>query len=603
MCGIFGVANYTIDFKIDQVLDDLVHRGPDDKGAYVNHSRKVILGHTRLSIIDLSARANQPMTDKSAKHSIVYNGEIYNYKEIRDELEKFGFVFQTDSDTEVLLKSYVHWKEKCVEFLRGMFAFAIYDQVDNKLFLARDRFGIKPIYYVIFGKKFVFSSEITPMINSGLVPKSISEQGLTDYHYFGSVQGPNTIYEHIHSIPPSSYLWVDLNSLNISKEKYYDYSLGKTKYDHLSYTDAVRLIRERLIEATRYHLVSDVEVGAYLSGGVDSNAVVSLMARELSDPIKTFTISFPQNDEVFDEGTIAKHSAEKFNCEHKNIQIDNSEIPTLFEGYIKYLDQPSLDGFNTYIISQKAAQHVKVVLSGLGGDEIFAGYRHYEYIQKYSSFSENIITKVIQNINSLFPNKYTKGFEFIDVDPYKATILNRMLVQKNNVDAVRELPNYKINVPIINHLSPLQKISKAEIDNYLVNTLLRDADVMSMAHSLELRPILLDHILVETAFKLPDEYKIRNGRRKAAFVDAVKEFIPKRVYDRDKSWFSMPYSSWMNNPLREYLYEVFNTPISREIFTKKHIKNVFNEIDNKKIPRKRWKDFVLIKWLIQNGEA
>ena len=279
MCGIFGLINRNSKNIADNIIKELSHRGPDDKGIYKDEN--VVLGHTRLSIIDLSDKAHQPMIEDNENYIIIYNGEIYNYKELKSKLAHFGYHFKTSSDTEVIIKSYKKWGKDCVKYFRGMFAFAIYDKKNTTLFLARNRFGIKPLFYSFYNGNFIFASEVSAIIKSGLIPKKISEEGLVDYHYFGSVQQPNTIFEHVSALMPSSTMCIDIKNLNYQISKYYDYNSDKISNNTIDYNEAVELVRLKLEEATEYHLISDVEVGAFLSGGIDSSLVAVIAADAL----------------------------------------------------------------------------------------------------------------------------------------------------------------------------------------------------------------------------------------------------------------------------------------------------------------------------------
>ena len=542
------------------------------------------------------------MQDDGCNYTLIFNGEIYNYKIIKKELELRGHHFRTNSDTEVILRSYMQWKEDCLKRFRGMFAFAIFDKPDNKILIARDRFGIKPLYYSFYNNNFAFSSEVTPIIKSDLVPCKISQKALIDYHYFGSIQQPNTIYENIYSLMPASYMIINITDLKYSINKYYSFDSEIKNYDGINFKEASDVTRGLLEEATKYHLISDVEVGAFLSGGVDSTAVVALMAQYCSKPIKTFTIGFSKKTQVVDESTIAKYVAKFLKCEHHEIMLSAQDIPDLFEGYVRSLDQPSMDGFNTYIVSKSASKFVKVALSGLGGDEIFAGYSHFDHIAKQTSRNPNIIEKTMQNLHTIFPNRITRKYAYWGFNPFEATLHRRKLVNKLHEKDYRNAKWQNKQYAKQNHdLSPLQQITKAEIDNYLLNTLLRDSDVMSMAHSLELRPVLLDHVLVETAFALPDKYKISEGLKKAIFIDAVRDLVPEEVWKRQKTGFEMPYVSWLNDALNYRVIDAMNSRIALELFQPSYIKKINILARKGKLKRYFWKDFVLLEWLNKYG--
>jgi len=601
MCGIYGVVGNSFD-KVEKIFSDcLNHRGPDNSDSYYDNSNKLILGQTRLSIIDLSSGGDQPKSDVTGRFTITFNGEIYNYKEIRDDLVKRGHIFNSDSDTEVILESYKAWGKNCLNHFRGMFAFVIYNKDNKTLFIARDRFGIKPLYYSFINNQFIFSSEIKPFVKSGLVPKKISPQGLLDYHSFGSVQQPNTIYDGIFALMPASYMVVDIKDLNYSIDKYYSYDKNVELVDNsIDFKEASVIVRNSLEEATKYHLISDVEVGAFLSGGIDSTAIVALMAQYSTKPIKTFTVGFSNKTEAIDETSIAKNVAKQLGTDHHEIIIETGDVNNLFDGYIKSLDQPSMDGLNTYIVSKEVSKYVKVALSGLGGDEIFAGYNHFGMISEQIRKKPSIVTNTFQRINNYRPNRLTKKYAFVGMTADEAAFQKRYLLNSKFESNYLHFEKSILPKNINNNLSIFQQISKFEIDKYLLNTLLRDSDVMSMSHSIEVRPILLDHKLLEVGFGIADKYKIKNNLNKAIFVEAVKDIIPADVWQRKKSGFEMPYVFWMNYALKARIERVLKGDFVNEIFTESYINIIKSQLKTSTIKRSFWKDFVLLEWMANN---
>jgi asparagine synthase (glutamine-hydrolysing) len=601
MCSIYGTIgkNYK---QIEPIFfKNLSHRGPDDSGIYVDDDRKLALGHTRLSIIDLSDSAHQPMTDETKNYILIFNGEIYNYKEIKNELDLKGYKFYTNSDTEVVLKSYIEWKDKCLNKFRGMFAFCIYDKNQQKIFLARDRFGIKPLIYTFYNNEFYFSSELKPFLESSLIQNKLSLEALSDYYKFGSVRQPKTILANVYHLMPSSYMQVDVNTLDCKIVKYYDYVEESLKLPEVNdYNKAVKLLRQELEIATRYHLVADVEVGAFLSGGVDSTAVVALMSKYTSKPINTFSVGFKQKMDVIDETEIASRTAKFLNTNHHNIKIDDEYVRNIIDDFIYYLDQPSIDGINTFIVSHETSKELKVALSGLGGDEIFAGYPHFKNVVMFTRKKDTFISKVGKFLNNIRPNRWTNKYQF-----YGLTIQNAIIKQRtinNNLskifnDRVLNSPSNNFNSQISQELSFIQEISKYEINNYLLNTLLRDTDVVSMAHSLEVRPILLDHRLVEFVFHLEDEYKISDNLLKAVFIDSVKDIIPGEVWNRKKTGFEMPFATWLNGKLNTRFLDVVQNKKLYNLFHKSYLDKLKKRIRDKKLKRNDWIDFIFFSWL------
>lgn len=413
MCGIFGVINTKKKIDESRVVaarDVLAHRGPDDAGIYtspcypepVERSPFVVLAHRRLSIIDLSPAAHQPMTTDDGRFTIVYNGEIYNFEEIRKEISSrqsaVGNKFKTNSDTEVILYLYSKYGKDCLNMLRGMFAFAIWDDKEKKLFAARDRFGIKPFYYLKNDDEFIFSSELKAIkyYKNGL---TISMQGMDAFLKTGSVPAPLTIYEETRALLPGHWLEIQSKSKPEVKQYWSFFELFSyteklrslhgndetltSKVPHLKYDDnAKKIIRNSLLDSIKSHMVADVEVGAFLSGGIDSTAIVSLMRQVGKEKIKTVSIVFP--DSRFDESKYSRLAAKKYNTEHIEIPFTEKDLLDDFEYIISVMDQPTIDGINTYFVSKAAKlAGLKVVLSGLGGDELFGGYPSFNLIPKY----------------------------------------------------------------------------------------------------------------------------------------------------------------------------------------------------------------------------
>lgn len=595
MCSIYGGLGINHK-KIASIFPrELHHRGPDGSGVYYDDERNLVLGHTRLSIIDLSDSADQPMSDESGNYVIVFNGEVYNYQEIKHRLILLGYKFLTNSDTEVVLKSYMQWGENCVKEFRGMFAFCVYDKHEDYLFLARDRFGIKPLIYTFLNGQFIFSSELKPFLKSDIISKTLSLAALNEYFQYGSVKQPNTILTDVYQLMPGHSMKVSFDR-NYKITRYYDYVRESTKQPKIeSYEEAIANIRQELEIATKYHMVADVEVGAFLSGGVDSTAVVAMMGHYSNKPINTFSVGFKDKTNIEDETAIASRSAKQLGCCHHNIMIDEAYIKNIFDDFISSIDQPTIDGINTYIVSAATAHEVKVALSGLGGDEIFAGYPHFKTISRYSQQRKGIITFLGKKLDHLRPNRFTQKYNFVGVDEEIALEKQRTIPKKLRTIFSSNLPiNHCSTFP---NLSSLRRISKSEIDKYMLNTLLRDNDVMSMAHSLEIRPILLDHKLVELAFSLNDNFKIRNGMLKSVFIDSVKDVIPSEVWHRKKTGFEMPYANWMNGVLNSYFKETIHHKSASNILPSSYLKNLEKRVITQRLKKSDWGIFVFLCWL------
>lgn len=595
MCSIYGTIgkNYK---NIEQVFSkELYHRGPDDSGIYYDDTKSLALGHTRLSIIDLSNHAHQPMYNENKNFILVFNGEIYNYQEIRKELISLGHEFHTNSDTEVVLKSNMEFGQDCVSRFRGMFAFCVYDKQKEQLFLARDRFGIKPLIYTFLDEQFIFSSELKPFLKSNVIPKKLSANALNEYFQYGSIKQPNTMLEGVYHLMPGHCMSVKLDK-SYEIKRYYDYVEESNKLPKIdNYEEAVKKVREELEIATKYHMVADVEVGAFLSGGVDSTAVVAMMKHYSDKQINTFSVGFKNKTNIEDETDIASRSAKQLGCNHHNIKIDDAYVENIFEDFIGSIDQPSIDGINTYIVSRETSKEMKVALCGLGGDEIFAGYQHFETISEYSQQKKGTVSFVGQQLNKIRPNRFTNKYEFVGVSEDVA--LDRQRTILKNLDKVLQKTLPTTHYLLFTNLSSIQKISKCEIDNYMLNTLLRDNDTLSMAHSLEVRPILLDHKLVELAFSLDDSFKVRGGMLKSVFVDSVKDIIPSEVWQRKKTGFEMPFVDWMNGGLNKDFAQVVYGQKAIKIFNQNYLEDLQNRVKSKNLKRVDWMSFVFLSWV------
>lgn len=588
MCGIYGTIGKHYR-EIEKFSEFLHHRGPDASGFFIENRYRLALGHTRLSIIDLSSQAHQPM--KYGDYVLVFNGEVYNYQEIRNELKKLGYEFSTNSDTEVVLKSYVEWKEGCLARFRGMFALSIFDKRNEQLFLARDRFGIKPLLYSFENDQFIFASELKPFLKSNFISKRLNHEAVSDYFCYGSVKQPHTMLDGVYHLMPGHFMKVRTNK-DHEIHKFYDLVEESKKLPLvIDYKEAVKRVRRELETATKYSMVADVEVGAFLSGGIDSTAVVAMMKHYTDSRINTFSVGFKEETDIEDETAIASRTARRLGCNHHNIKLNDQYIAEIFDNFIEAIDQPSIDGINTYIVSRETSKEMKVALSGLGGDEIFAGYPHFKSIYHYASKRPNLVSYLGKAVNKIAPNRFTNHFQFYGVREEEALEIQRTIQigfsGKNN----------RPNIAMYDQLTPVQRISKAEIDNYMLNTLLRDSDAVSMANSLEVRPILLDHKLTELVFSLKDEFKLRDGVLKSVLIDSVKDIIPEEVWKRDKTGFEMPFTSWLNGWLNIHFYGVTNNKEVIRFFKPAYLKALRGRIRDRKLQRKDWMDLVFLSWI------
>jgi asparagine synthase (glutamine-hydrolysing) len=627
MCGIAGLFGLAGQDIITRMSKTMTPRGPDDHGFFVDEENQVSLAHRRLSILDLTSAGHQPMNDSSGRYVIVYNGEVYNFRELKQELEDLEHSFKSHTDTEVILHAYMEWGPDCVRRFRGMFAFAILDRglkyghdprntsdipSTPYLFLARDRFGIKPFIYSFVGDNFIFASEIKALLASGLVERKIETSALMDYLGYGSVFQPKTILKNVSQLEPGTGIFVYEYGKKSRSFRYWDL-VKSTKdlrrdYAQRDYADHVQHTRKLLEEATQYHLVADVPVGAFLSGGVDSTAVAALMGKQTSKPIMTFSVGFEHTKEVSDELSFAKKAAKFLGCEHTEVIVTPRDIAGNFDRIIAAIDQPSIDGTNTYLVSQATSKSVKVAISGLGGDELFAGYPHFKLYQESFVREASVWDQILSLLHTLRPNRFTLNSVYFTASPGERLAMVRRLFTNKRLKTVanEQLAQFVesefrqcCRQQKADSLTPIARMSLEECKRYLLSTLLRDNDVMSMAHSLEVRPVLLDHVLAEHAFALSDNAKIRVNLMKAALVDAVKDLIPEECWTRPKMGFEMPFATWMNGVLQERVRACFESKKAEDVFSKGYRKKMQHMIKTGRIPRVAWAWFILLEWMIK----
>ena len=588
MCGIFGVINFNgsqIDpAKVIAARDCMAHRGPDDAGFYLNESKSVALAHRRLSIIDLSPLGHQPMTTDDGRFTIVHNGEVYNYRSLLPSPPpKEDGVFKSKSDTEVLLKLYEAKGAECLTRLRGMFAFAVWDEKDKKIFAARDRFGIKPFYYSMDNSSFVFASELKAIKNyKGSL--SVSQSGLYSFLRNGSVTPPLTIYENVYSLLPGHYLTLDVEG-KIEIKKYWHFSdLIHSSFNihHSTFSNpydaaAQAVVHGALLDSIKAHCVSDVEVGAFLSGGIDSTAIVSLMRQIGHEKIKTISVTFP--GDKLDESKYSNIASKKYATNHFEYRLTEDEVINALDKIFNSMDQPTVDGVNTYFVSKAAHSFgLKVVMSGLGGDELFGGYPTFKYIPRIERFLKMKkflpLSGTLMRLTAEFAkNKIpAKGAEFLKMPdaPNASYRLFRGLFTDEEIARLgitfqnchSELDeechpelvegHSELCLPRLdgvegqpfNH-SPIQSVSFLESTRYMANQLLHDSDVFSLAHSLELRVPFVDHLLYASVLPYLDSGYDASFPKKM-LVDAVGD-IPDEIVHRPKMGFTFPFASWMKN--------------------------------------------------------
>jgi len=611
MCGILG-ANFYAPEKLKKAASLLEHRGVDDEGFYL--SSTLSMAHKRLSILDLSIAAHQPMfyhkntgacSEKfesaqipNTHCAIVFNGEIYNYREIKTELIEQGYIFTTAGDTELILAAYLAWGTNCVEKFNGMWAFCIYDKLKNILFLSRDRLGIKPLYYFAEKEKFLFTSEIKPLFELG-VNFEINADALNHFLIFGFTMPDYSIISNIKKLKAGENLIYDLKlSSIISITKYWHTKFYQKK---IKKKEAIQKIYSLLDDAVKMRLLSDVEVGAFLSGGVDSSIIVYFMKKHLKN-LKTFSINFDIPE--FNESNYAKKIAEQFETDHHEIAFNAKDITNLIDKLPYYYDEPFGDEsmIPSYLVSQIASQHVKVVLSGTGSDEIFGGYKRYQkfiilrLIVKLPNFLKTIIAKAYKIIHEQDSKKLQILFNSKDDSELYCKLLSYLSRGNNANDYVlSKYPSIKSYFQTNNRLNNLLNFDQ---NYYLTEDLLVKEDRATMAHTIEGRVPFLDYRLVELANSLPNNFKINKTEHKFILKESFKHILPKEILYRKKQGFGVPLAHYFRNELKEFAYECIFTFNDFEYYDKKHVLALWKLHQSKKADYSSyfWKIIIFNKW-------
>ena len=579
MCGIAGIVGAERDCRVEpaeikRMCDTIVHRGPDDEGVLVQGH--VGLGMRRLSIIDLSS-GHQPIHNEDESIWIVFNGEIYNFVELRPELEKQGHRFYTNSDTEAIVHLYEQYGDDCVQKLRGMFAFAIWDERRQRLFLARDRFGKKPLHYAVSGGRLLFGSEIKTLLAVAPELTELDPQGLLSYFSFGYIPDPRTAFSQIHKLPPGHTLEFVQGRIKI--QQYWDLPRFGN-YEPRSEEECLEDLENRLGEAVRIRLISDVPLGALLSGGVDSSTVVALMSKFSSGPVKTFTIGFGQKD--FSEAQHARLVAERFKTEHHELIVEPNFVETL-EELTHQLEEPFADAsmVPTYYVSRLARQHVTVALAGDGGDELFAGYDRYQvnlrrrrkfgFVPAWAGriYRETLFPhlpagaygrRFLYTMSLPESDRYLDEISFLCSDGRERSLFSRdfLAFADHSPSTFESFRNYLKIAPTDEPLSQLQYL---DIKTYMAGDILTKVDRMSMATSLEVRAPLLDHVFAEWVTQLPTSWKLRDGQQKYILKKLAERLgVPRSVIYRPKRGFGIPLAQWFRAELKRDLLGILLEP-------------------------------------------
>jgi asparagine synthase (glutamine-hydrolysing) len=621
MCGITGLVHFNREKAIapevlKKMSDSIYHRGPDDEGHYIHQN--VGLGFRRLSIIDLST-GHQPVSNQNDTIYIVFNGEIYNYLEQRHNLILKGYVFKTTTDTEVILHLYEEYGVECLQYLRGMFAFAIWDDNRQQMFCARDRFGIKPFYYYTDNEKFVFGSEIKAILKTDNIDKTISIDALDSYFAFGYITSDLSIYKKIKKLQPAHYLLLSFKDKpTIEIKRYWEINFQPDNSKSERYWQ--EKIEECFSETVKLHMISDVPFGAFLSGGMDSSSVVAMMARNSERPVKTFSIGF--KEQPFNELKYAREVANKFGCEHHE-QIVEPESIGLLSKLVGAYDEPYADSsaIPTYYVSQLARKYVTVALSGDGGDELFAGYNSYprfnRLYSKVFNFKSPFLNQLVWgNIHRLIPHnvrgkglsyilKQDKKYQFAYMSWRKEERQRLMLPHLSNINYASASEIYKINILKGSNINDqVTNMQYLDLQTYMVDDILTKVDRASMLNSLEVRVPLLDHKFAELTFKIPRNLKLNGSEQKYILKKTMAPMLPESILNHPKQGFGVPISIWFKDDLKEYVDDTFNSSdcLVYSYLDKKYVmdKIINNQIAHVDFSDRIWSLLFFNEWLKQN---
>lgn len=620
MCGIAGIYNFKTLAPVDpEIVRDMTniiaHRGPDADGFHFDGP--VGLGHRRLAILDLSERGRQPMYFRDRRYAIVFNGEIYNYIELRKELIAKGCVFHTDTDTEVLLALFAEYGVDCLKRLNGMFSFAIWDSVDRSLFLARDRVGIKPLYYSITSEGISFASEIKSLFVSKETTPTVDLPLIDTYFSFGYVPGTQTLFEGVHKLAPGHWMWV--RPTGLTSRSYWDvhYAPNLTR----TATQTAEELRDLLLDAAKIHMRSDVPVGVFLSGGVDSSTTVALLAEEGFENLKTFCVAYGHGSD-YDETKYARLVADRFRTDHHVLYVTADEFKDFIPRYVWHMDEPVTEAaaISLYFISKLLREHVTVALSGEGSDELFGGYGVYRRQQNFEAYRKLpavIRQGILEPLCRLSGNRKLREYarlaslplekRYFGV-PYNDSRYKQFLYADDFWAAVGANDD-----PLATYYDQtrdndaLSRMLYNDLKTWLVDDLLIKADKMTMANSVELRVPFLDYRVVEYAASIPSRMKIRRGEGKWILKQAMKNRLPDEILTRTKMGFPTPLRLMFQEDLSSYVYDLLlaERSINRAYFKREAIESLIAEHMSKKADHHivLWKLIVLEEWHKQFVDA
>lgn len=588
MCGIAGLVNYhsTPDKQVLQKMQSVLHhRGPDDQGIWSDQSAGLV--HTRLSILDLSSAGHQPMLSADEQVVLVYNGELYNSPELRKQLQAMGCSFKGSSDTEVILQSYLCRGIEAFSSFSGMFAFAIWDAAKKTLYLVRDGFGIKPLYYFQSGGETVFGSEINALLASPVVKKEINSQSLHEYLWYGNALENKTFFDGVMKVTPGCYLEI---SANRAEEKVF-WRPAHCEPITADYASAVDKTQTLLDEAVERHLLSDVPVGVFLSGGIDSSAITAFASKHFpAKTLKTYSVGF-DFDKGVNELAKAASVAKTFSTDHHELHIKGGDLPQVIESLVEAHGEPFADAANIplYLLCEQLKGDIKVVLQGDGGDEIFAGYRRYELLSQLGKWRSLAMVWKLGGWGLSFDKKRYSRLNrlFMAIGQGSPAMRMALLLTQESTqfqpDSILS-PTWQDNVKQTNpfqayfnaakrfeSLDPVQQMLSTDCELLLPNTFLEKVDRSTMANSIEVRVPFLDKTLTEYVMGLPAKYKVANGQKKKLLRAALRGIVPDAILDAPKTGFGVPYGHWLRTSLADYAYETLFSDKLRQA-------NLFDEV-------------------------
>ena len=606
MCGICGFVGNGNKSILINMREKMVHRGPDDAGIYLNLENQIGLGHRRLSIIDLSERGRQPMESSSGENVITYNGEVYNYLEIKRELEKNGIYFRSNTDTEVVLEAIQYWGIKAINKFHGMFAIAIWNKSKKELLLIRDRLGIKPLYYSITQSGIVFASEIKALLEHPEVPKDLNYNALDCYLKVDYIPGNRTIFKYVHKLLPAHYLTYKQGDININK--YWNLRFTKEKRSVTSWMDE---LEDEILSSVKARMIADVPIGAFLSGGIDSTIILTAMARISKEPVKTFTIGF--TDDMYDESQYAKFVAERNNAKSYYKIIEPQIDFDLLKRLIYQADEPLADGslMPTYLVCKASKDYAKVILSGDGGDETFLGYEKYERFLNYELSRKKLkipsSTRFYEIIKKLPIAKRSIMLRYLNDSSYRYAELTYGYFSKSYTDIYGDGLNFKTYqndkesldwLVLDEHKSGSSALNTAQMvdyQSYLPDDILMKVDKMSMVNSLEVRVPLLEHRIQELAARLPDSLKLRQGVSKFILKELLKRWdYPEDFIYRRKKGFAPSNRFWFTSENKKIIIDdILNgLAVKEKIFSKKYLTKRINKKDYNPV----WRVWIFEQW-------